>query len=225
MIRFLIWDVDGTIFDTYPAFARAFGAAINELGAEAPVDWITGLCKQSVSHCTNTLAERFGLDAGDVFRRYVNHYTKTPYQEQPPFPGVAGICARVRATGGENFIVTHRGQESLAQLLAVHQMDGYFADRLTADDSFPRKPNPASMNEMIARHDLPRDEVLAIGDREIDVLAGRAAGVCTCLFGALESEAVADYVINDFVELDRLLAEQADKIPSCPTERVRGEKR
>ncbi len=211
MIRFLLWDVDGTIFDTYPAFARAFGAAITELGATAPVDWITGLCKQSVSHCVTTLAGRFSLDAGDVLRGYVNHYTNIPPQEQPPFPGVAEICARVRATGGENFIVTHRGRESLTQLLAVHQMGAYFADCLTANDGFPRKPNPASMNEMIDRHHLPREEVLAIGDRDIDVLAGRAAGVRTCLFGAASSEAGADYSITDFAKLDHLLAAQKEQ--------------
>lgn len=208
MIRFLIWDVDGTIFDTYPAFARAFDAAIAELGATAPVDWITDLCKRSVSHCATTLAEQFNLDAGDVLRGYVNHYTKIPPQEQPPFPGVVEICARVHAMGGQNFIVTHRRRQSLTQLLAVHLMTDYFADCLTADDGFPRKPDPASMNEMIARHHLPREEVLAIGDRDIDVLAGRAAGVRTCLFGAAASEAAADHSITDFAELDRLLAVQ-----------------
>ncbi len=205
MSHFLIWDADGTIFDTYPAFGRAFGAALVELGAAAPTDWLVGLCKQSVSHCVNTLADQFSLDANDVLRGYIKHYTAIPPQEQPPFPGVVELCARVRATGGENFIVTHRGRQSLTQLLAVHQMAGYFADCLTADDGYPRKPNPASFEEMIARHHLEREKVLAIGDRDIDVLAGRAAGVRTCLFGAASSKVGADHSITDFAELDRLL--------------------
>ena len=29
MIKYLIWDLDGTLFDTYPAFTDAFLAALN----------------------------------------------------------------------------------------------------------------------------------------------------------------------------------------------------
>ncbi len=33
MIRNIIWDADGTLFDTYPAIASAFQAAMADLGA------------------------------------------------------------------------------------------------------------------------------------------------------------------------------------------------
>jgi len=32
--------VDGTLFDTYPAIARAFVAALSDVGAEAPKAWV-----------------------------------------------------------------------------------------------------------------------------------------------------------------------------------------
>ena len=90
MIRFLIWDADGTIFDTYPSFGKAFAAALAELGITAPTDWLVDLCKQSVSHCATTLAGSFNLDANDVLRGYIKHYAAIPPQEQPPFPGEIG---------------------------------------------------------------------------------------------------------------------------------------
>jgi phosphoglycolate phosphatase-like HAD superfamily hydrolase len=34
MFRNIIWDVDGTLFDTYPAIARAFQTALNDLGSD-----------------------------------------------------------------------------------------------------------------------------------------------------------------------------------------------
>jgi HAD superfamily hydrolase (TIGR01509 family) len=205
MIRFLIWDVDGTIFDTYPAFTRAFGAAFDELGAAAPLDRIDALCRKSLTSCITTLAREFDLDEEDVLHGFQEHYASIPAQEQPPFPGVAEICAYVRAIGGDNYIVTHRGSQSLSRLLAVHHMVDYFADRLTADDGYPRKPDPASFDAMIERHHLTREEILAIGDRELDVLAGQAAGVRTCLFGAASPEATPDYAITDFADLHRIL--------------------
>jgi len=210
MIRFLIWDVDGTLLDTYPAFARAFGSALNELGATAPLDWIAALCRQSLNHCAATLARGFQVDVDRITRRFQAHYADIPAQEQPPFAGVIEVCTYVRATGGNNFIVTHRGSRSLARLLAAHRMTNYFADCLTADDNYPRKPNPASFEAMIGRHHLSREEVLAVGDRDIDILAGRAAGVRTCLFGAASSEVAADYSITDFAELHRVLVAEND---------------
>lgn len=42
MIRFLIWDVDGALFDAYPAIARAFQEALNDMGTDASCKKKTG---------------------------------------------------------------------------------------------------------------------------------------------------------------------------------------
>ena len=54
MIRNIIWDADGTLFDTYPAIASAFKAALADLGKEAAVDWIESLAKKSVPSAKNS---------------------------------------------------------------------------------------------------------------------------------------------------------------------------
>ena len=208
MLHHLIWDVDGTIFDTYPAFTRAFGAVLSDLGIAASFDWISDLCRQSLHLCADTLAREFDVDVDDILREFQRHYAAIPPQDQPPFPGVIEVCAYVDAMGGQNFIVTHRGRQSLLRLLAAYEMTGYFADCLTSDDDYPRKPDPASFEALIQRHHLDREAVLAIGDRAIDVLAGRAAGVRTCLFGAVLPDLQADYSIADFADLRRILASE-----------------
>ena len=38
MFRNIIWDVDGTLFDTYPAIAQAIKAALHELGKDASLN-------------------------------------------------------------------------------------------------------------------------------------------------------------------------------------------
>ncbi len=205
MIRYLIWDVDGTLFDTYPALAGAIGAALVDLGAAAPVDEITALAKVSLTHCATTLTERFGLDPDDLGLGFQRHYADISPESQPPFPGVKGICERARSEGGANVIVTHRGAGSLGRLLDVHGMRHYFVDWLTADDDFPRKPDPAMYEEMIKRHNFKRQETLAVGDRDIDIAAGKTAGVHTCFFGPGPGEADADFSITDYAELYRCL--------------------
>jgi phosphoglycolate phosphatase-like HAD superfamily hydrolase len=59
MIQNIIWDVDGTLFDTYPPIARAFKSAIKHLGGvgDASIDWIEELSKISLSHCVSKILE------------------------------------------------------------------------------------------------------------------------------------------------------------------------
>ena len=44
-----------------------------------------------------------------------------------------------------------------------------------------------------------------MGDRELDVLAAKNAGIHACLFDAALPETAADYRIRDLSELDALL--------------------
>jgi len=60
LIQHLIWDVDGTLFDTYPAIARSFQAAAHDLGAPAAYDEVMRLALVSVDHCLTTCPPRTG---------------------------------------------------------------------------------------------------------------------------------------------------------------------
>ena len=201
MFRNIIWDVDGTLFDTYPAIARAFRAALQELGADAPLERIEGLARVSLGHCASALAEQCRVSREDLMRAFGEHYDGAGPEAQAPFPGVMAICAYICALGGKNVIVTHRGQASTVELLAAHQLTPYFAGCVARDDGYPKKPHPAAFEAIISAHDLQREETLAVGDRGIDILAGQAAGVFTCLFGSEADGVTADLTVNSYGEL------------------------
>lgn len=204
-LRNIIWDVDGTLFDTYPAISRAFQAALIDLGHDAPLDRIAELARESLGHCATTLAQDYRLEQDELEAAFLRHYDAAGPEAQPPFPGVKEICEHVCRIGGQNLIVTHRGARGTAELLAASGLTQFFSGGITHADGYPRKPDPAAFNAIIDRHGLNRDETLAIGDRDIDVQAGRAAGVFTGLFGSTGSADEADLAISDFRDLARLL--------------------
>ena len=210
MFRNIVWDVDGTLFDTYPAIAKAFQVALNDLGKDAPLDWIEGLAKTSLSYCVTTLANQCQLSEEDIGQAFGEHYDRTPPEEQPPFPGVITVCEYICTLGGKNVIVTHRGHKSTKELLAANKMTHYFAGCLAQDDGYPKKPHPAAFEVMLKTHNLQREETMAVGDRDIDVLAGQAAGIFTCLFGLKIDGVVADLTIGSFGELYRYLMSRSD---------------
>jgi phosphoglycolate phosphatase-like HAD superfamily hydrolase len=204
--KYMLWDFDGTLFDTYPPLIEAIENALGESGIGEPRELITRLLDDTMSACVTALTDKHGLDAAAFAERIRHYWGQTTPQENPPFPGAIFACERILAAGGRNYIVTHRGRESLVALLDWYQVTGLFADCLTRDDGYPRKPDPASFQAMIEKHGLPREEVLAIGDRTLDILAGQAAGVHTCLFSAQPGpDMQPDYVIATFDELGALL--------------------
>jgi len=86
-------------------------------------------------------------------------------------------------------------------LLRAHQLESYFSDILTKEDPFPRKPDPAAIEAIIRRHDLDRAATLLIGDRDLDIRAGRAAGIRICFFGTGDHTVPADVEIAAYAEL------------------------
>jgi phosphoglycolate phosphatase-like HAD superfamily hydrolase len=201
MFRNIIWDVDGTLFDTYPAIARAFQAGLHDLGEEASLDWVEGLAKLSLSHCVVTLADHYHLKEEQVGEAFEKYYDQVTPEEQPPFPGVITICAYICGIGGKNVIVTHRGLAGTHELLFAHNMTHYFAGCLARENGYPRKPHPAIFEAAIKIHSLPKEETMTVGDRGIDIQAGKAAGLFTCLFGLDADDASPDLTITSFDEL------------------------
>lgn len=202
----VLWDFDGTLFDTYPPLIQAIERALAELGASEARDVIAELLSETLAVCVADLAKTHELDPAQFEARVEYYWGKTTPKDSPPFPGAIHACQRLLAAGGSNYIVTHRGRESLMVLLGWYKVSGLFADMLTRDDGYPRKPDPAAFNALLERHQLRRDQTLVIGDRKLDILAGRAAGMQTCLFNALPApDAPPDYVISCLDELSAIL--------------------
>jgi HAD superfamily hydrolase (TIGR01509 family) len=206
MITNIIWDVGGTMFDTYPATTRALLDTLAEQGITAPADWVRSLAHISQQHAAHTLAQIYHLDEHLLWERYRARMRAAPPEQQPPFPGVAQVCEAVVARGGLNLIATHRERALAENLLSAHRLKHLFAAVYSTSDGYPRKPDPAMLDDLALRFDLDRARTLALGDREIDIQAGQAAGMRTALFGLAVTSLRPDFTIQHHSELLPLLA-------------------
>jgi len=208
MIRNIIWDLDGTLFNTYPAITRAFEMTLRQYGVSAPMRQILSLAKVKIHYCASKLAEQFSLEPNQVMHHYQRHYAALPIEGQPPFPGAMEVCELLCEIKGMNVIVTHRGRESTREFMEFFRVGGLFADIITRDDGFPEKPSPAAFLKMIERHGFTKAETLAVGDREIDIQAGKAAGIRTCLFENTHTQLKPDFSIFGFDELEEIIRKE-----------------
>ncbi len=211
MITTLIWDAGGTLFDSYPAVVRAFATALSEWGHTLPSEELLSLTRRSRNYAAQTLARHFALDAEALLAAFHRQYSALPPTEQPPFPGARELCTYIRAHGGRNFIVTHREHASLMALLETHTMLNEFTALITQEDPYPRKPAPDALNALVQRYALDRSATLAIGDREIDIAAARAAGLRACYFGAPPAPDGIEIAVQSYKELQRIIQRENER--------------
>jgi phosphoglycolate phosphatase len=175
VMRAVIWDLGGTVMDTYPDVDRALASAIDPAPDAGLLHEVALLTRQSSALAISTLAERHDVPER---RLQVAYEATTQHWRERPAPVMAGardVMDEIHRGGGLNLVATHRGRSSAEALLSSLELP--IDDMVCAPDGFARKPDPAMVEELLARHDLAPGECLAVGDRPADVESARAAGV------------------------------------------------
>ncbi|EOT42543.1 HAD-IA family hydrolase [Enterococcus dispar] len=200
-----IWDFDGTLFDTYPNMLKAILKVLQEEGISAEGENIYRLLKEKSS---KAVTQHYQLDFTDFshrFHKYENEMEKWPH----PFAYVTEMLIAVQKNGGRNFIMTHRTVSSTKKLLGHYQLTDFFVEIVGEENNFARKPDPEALLYLVTKYHLPKKQTVMIGDRLLDIVAGKEAGLKTCFFdneGLLENIS-ADYYATDFLQLQNLISE------------------
>jgi phosphoglycolate phosphatase-like HAD superfamily hydrolase len=176
----ILWDFDGTLFDTYPAYTRILSQV---LGDEADEQEIYDKLKVSFSHAI----EFYGISGAQVEEMNRLEEKISPL-DMKPFDGLEEVLK----FADHNVIMTHKDRIGVLTILDHYGWRNYFADIVTIDDGFPRKPDPAAYLHLHTKKRIH----LAIGDRELDLLPAREIGIATCMFQGQSD--IADYHLNDY---------------------------
>ena len=197
-----IWDFDGTLFDTYPVMVKAFQRALRELGIEEKPDTLLLFMKKSIAETIDYYQSRYQLEEL-FFKRYLEIRRSYSLDEQPPYSGAMKVCCQIVQQGGRSFIVSHRESSSLYALLDHYGMRQLFTEIITGDDGFERKPSPEAFLYLVKKNQLKKESTLAIGDRILDIQAGREAGIKTVFINLnddLDCD-LADFKIHSLEEV------------------------
>ena len=194
-----IWDFDGTLFDTYPAMVDGAWQALKDFGISMDKKEIYFKMKK---YSTSYLINESNLNARE-FNELFHRYEKESTEVSRPFPETKQVLEMLKDNGGRHFILTHRLTESTWGLLKEHRLAHLIEEVVGIDQDFPRKPDPASLNYLIDTFHLERTDTMMIGDRRLDIEAGKNAGVATCLYDIdhFLGEIPAVYVVGNLNEI------------------------
>lgn len=210
-IHNILWQVNGALFDTYPALTYSFSKALNEMGVSAALNVIDGLVRRPLGDCVDTLAGRFKLDPQLLREKFLESYRSISPASQGPVPGVRDLCEFIHGHGGLNLALTDTGVEFAGRLLETHHFSGWISETLYMETGDANQSSPALLRAVLDRYSLDPGETLLIVTRGLDVQAGRMAGLRTCLYGKAEANVAADLQIETYSQLLRVLGAEEGK--------------
>ncbi|WP_409297892.1 HAD-IA family hydrolase [Peribacillus sp. SCS-26] len=188
----ILWDFDGTLFDTYPAYTKVMKQVLGEAADERD---ILAQLKISFSHAIHY----FQLSEDQISEMKRLNQLISPH-DMKPFESVEKILKQA----DKNVIMTHKSRAGVTAILKHYGWEKYFADMVTIDDGFPRKPDAASYAYLHRKHHID----LVIGDRLLDVLPAKELGIPACLFQ--NEEGAADYHLTHYAQFSEVFKMKID---------------
>ena len=218
--KVIVFDYDGTLFDTRPAIfhciQRAFAKCRRPIPAlEAVAGTVrTGLPLQETFFVLdkNLRAERTALN--EIIKTYRQIYLDESTPLSKPFAGVCDTLRDIHAIGAKCVVVSNKGITAIRQSLDQNRLSS-FVDVVFGDEpGLPKKPDPAILlDHILPRYaQLQREQTLVVGDTEIDILLARRTGIpcCWASYGYGETERCRalepEHEISSIEELPALVA-------------------
>lgn len=187
----IVFDWDGTLFDSTALIAGCIQAAAADLGLPVPSDeaasHVIGLgLTEALQHAVPSLRpDRYG----EMGQRYRHHYVGRQH-ELVLFPGTLGMLQALKARNHWLAVATGKSRRGLDEALHTVQLQGLFNATRTADET-AGKPHPLMLQELMAELGAAPGRTLMVGDTTHDLLLARNAGTASVgvSFGAHAPEA------------------------------------
>ena len=191
----VVFDWDGTLFDSTTLIVRCMQAACRDLDLTVPSDadaaYVIGLgLHDALQYAVPGLApERYP----ELGRRYRHHYFARQH-ELVLFPGTLEMLQSLKERNHGLAVATGKSRRGLDEALAHAQLACLFDATRTADET-AGKPHPLMLQELMAELGAEPGRTLMIGDTTHDLQLAVNAGTdrVAVSYGAHDTQALHEH--------------------------------
>jgi phosphoglycolate phosphatase len=199
MFKAAVFDMDGTLVDSFDTLIIHFNRILNEYGlpgiqkAQCPLIFGRGL-----KYAVDSVLSGFGVaDAelrAEIRIKIAFSYGQNPTEGSQPYPGVLELIRHLRFKNIRLAILTNKPEaiacKIASSLFGEETFDVCFGQR----EDMPLKPDPAALLAILNALEIEAKDCMYIGDSDIDIITGKRAGVFTAgvLWGLQERQALVE---------------------------------
>jgi len=187
----VVFDLDGTLVNSRRDIAVSANEALTHFGAP-PLDddAIARFVGDGARMLMARTLKAAGIDAAQLpaaLATFLEIYNRRLLETTVPYDGIGALIAELaeadewRARGVVLGVITNKPQQPSERILAAFDLARHFRWVIGGDTTWPRKPDPSSLEWMMADAGVSPAQTLFVGDTEIDARTARAARAPFCL--------------------------------------------
>lgn len=208
-IKLVIFDLDGTLVNSIKDITNSLNYAIEPLSlAPKSVEEVAALVGEGITKVIErVIGEERLWHRDEVVKRFLEFYTEHIVDNTFPYPGVKetleGLIEYKKA------VISNKREALSIKVLEALDLYRFFGLVVGSDSTSEKKPSPVPVLYTLSTLGLGPKDALMVGDSDLDITAGKSAGVKTVgvTYGYRGREFIkdADYIIDNFKELPKLI--------------------
>lgn len=175
MICTVLFDFDGTLFDTIEGITKCVQYALQKHGMDAPLSALRGFAGPPL---VEKFMEVYGVDqalAEELVADYRERYVPVGIYESAPFPGVGELLTRLRAAGLTLGVATSKPQTMAEFLLRQFRLEDRFDVVVGSSPGKGDDPKWQVVRRAMEQCAASPESTVLVGDTKYD-----AAGAAKC---------------------------------------------
>lgn len=215
----VIFDCDGVIINSAADLASGVNVTLdhfnlNRLNEDLLVSYVGHGARNLIERSVKTALENDGKDVSfatpekidEILKWYKEYYKEHAVERTVLYPGFADFLEYLMLNNIRMTVVSNKPQSITDKILSYFDIDEYFDAVIGPEQLTQIKPNPEGLQKAFDRMksasgnkaDFLLENVLMVGDSDVDIQAGHNFGCKTCA------------VKGGLGDTEKLLAEKAD---------------
>lgn len=206
--RGALFDFDGTLGASLPAWTEAFDAALREHGVTLPHETVVHHCFHT---CPDEVVRAHAIADGEKFKQRCWENATERMSDVPPYPQAPETLTALREHGFKLAVVTNSRRAAIQPVLARWRIEHLLDAVFTIEDVSHGKPDAEMIHRALNKLNISPSHAYIVGDSKSDIIAGKRAGIKTIAFSpegnwkyqALEALRLTEpsHMVHSFAEL------------------------
>ncbi|SBS33904.1 Pyrophosphatase PpaX [Marinomonas spartinae] len=212
MVKLVIFDWDGTLFDSIDKICSCMlQAAEHAMAPKREFHDIQNIIGLSLDVGIKAVWPELPVDTLDKIKmHYKRLYVRADQTPPLAYDGMSELLEQLKKQGMLLAVATGKTRRGLDRIMSLTQTGHYFAATRCADEALS-KPHPMMLEQILAELNVLPEEAMMIGDTEYDLNMAKAAGVASIgvSYGAHDKKRLASCqpqtVVDNLYQLASIL--------------------
>lgn len=177
MKDYILFDFDGTVFDTAEGITKCVQYALNKMGIEAELSELMCFAGPPL---VEMFAQKYGMDteqAKKATELYRERYKPIGWKECKPFEGMHELMLKLKKEGKKLAVATSKPQHLAEQILDAYNMLDDFDIICGAEFDGTRSQKWEVIEYVLNKFGITAAEAVMVGDRKYDVIGAKKCGL------------------------------------------------